>query len=138
MSRSNGARSTPASTGGGQATVEFALALPLLVVMSLGIVQVAVVVRHRLAVQEAARLAARAAAVSPDPHRTASMVGAAAAGLRAATVEVRLGRIPTASGRLAVVTVIVRDTDPTDVPLVGMLVPDAGLEADVTMALEPP
>lgn len=136
MIRTNGARS--ATTDGGQATVEFALALPLLVVMSLGIVQVAVVVRHRLAVQEAARLAARAAAVSPDPHRTASMVGTTANGLRAATVEVRLSRIPTASGLLAVVTVTVRDTDPTDVPLVGLLVPDADLEADVTMALEPP
>ena len=49
----------------GQATVELALCLPMLCLLLLGVVQVAVVVRDHLAVQVAAREAARAAAVRP-------------------------------------------------------------------------
>ena len=45
----------------GQATVEFALALPFVVMLLLGVVQVVVVVRDQLAVGLAAREAARAA-----------------------------------------------------------------------------
>ena len=51
----------------GQATVELALALPLVCLLLLAVLQVAVVARDRLAVEHAARAAARAAAVSADP-----------------------------------------------------------------------
>jgi hypothetical protein len=36
------------------------------------------------------------------------------------------------------VTATVRYTDPTDVPLVGALLPDLDVVASVTMAVEPP
>ena len=61
----------------GQATVEFALILPLVIFAALAIIQVGLVVRDHLAVVHAAREAVRAASVDPDPssavdaaHRT--------------------------------------------------------------------
>ena len=53
----------------GQATVEFAFVLPLLVLALLAVVQVGLVVRDQLGVVHAAREAARAASVDPDPGR---------------------------------------------------------------------
>ena len=55
----------------GQAAVELALALPVVVVLLLGMLQVALVGRDQLAVELAAREAARAAAVSADPAAAA-------------------------------------------------------------------
>jgi Flp pilus assembly protein TadG len=113
----------------GQATVELALSLPVLCVLLLGVVQVAVVARDRLAVQLAAREAARAAALSPAP-------GVAAAAARAAVALTPLQvQIDEHDG---MVTATVRYTDPTDVPLVGALLPDLDVVASVTMAVEPP
>ena len=43
----------------GQATVELALGLPLVCVMLLGVLQVALVVRHQLAVHEIGRASCR-------------------------------------------------------------------------------
>lgn len=48
---------------GGQATVEFALALPLLAVLLLAVVQVGLVVRDQVVLVHAAREAARAVAI---------------------------------------------------------------------------
>jgi Flp pilus assembly protein TadG len=114
----------------GQATVELALCLPMLCVLLLGVVQVAVVVRDQLAVELAAREAARAAAVAAD---------ATGAGTSAAHTAVRLEpldvRITTAG---ATVTAAVRYVDHTDVPLIGMLLPDVTVSASATMQLEPP
>jgi Flp pilus assembly protein TadG len=56
----------------GQATVEFALVLPLLVLAMLALVQVALLVRDHLAVVQAAREAVREASVDPDPARAAA------------------------------------------------------------------
>ena len=50
----------------GQATVELALVLPLVVFGLLAILQVGLVVRDQVAVVHAAREAARAASVDPD------------------------------------------------------------------------
>jgi Flp pilus assembly protein TadG len=114
----------------GQATVELALGLPLLCLMLLGVVQVAVIARDQLAVQSAAREAARAASVSAD---------AAGAGSSAARRAVGLGplavRITEAGGT---VTARVTYRDPTDVPMVGWMLPDVAVAAAVTMAVEPP
>lgn len=114
---------------GGQATVELALALPMVCVLLFALVQVAVVGRDQLAVQLAAREAARAAAVSAD---VSSGVAAAerAVALRPLSVQI--------SERDGVVTAVVSYTDPTDVPLVGALIPAVELTASVTMSLEPP
>jgi Flp pilus assembly protein TadG len=113
----------------GQSTVELALTMPFVCVLLMGVVQVAVVVRDRLAVQIAAREAARAAAVSPT--------GGAADRAAEAAVTLRPLRVHTVDdGRALRVTV--RYTDHTDVPLIGALLPDVEVEATVAMAVEPP
>jgi len=109
--------------------VELALCLPFICLLLLGVVQTGVVVRDHVMVVAAAREGARAAAVSASP----SMAAAGAVSSRGlAGVEVSTA----VHGSL--VTVTVRYVDHTDVPLIGALVPDAAVEASVTMALEPP
>lgn len=126
MSRPN----SPDADDRGQATVELALSLPLLCVFLCGLVQVAVLARDRVAVQLAAREAARAAAVAADPRAEGTRAAERATTLRPLSVT-----ITEASGR---VTASVTYTDPTDVPLAGALLPDIVVAASVTMAVEPP
>lgn len=112
----------------GQATVEFALVLPLLVLAMLALVQVAQLVRDHLAVVQAAREAVREASVDPDPARAA-----AAARRIVPTADVRVGARPPAGGP---VEVEVRYRAVTDVPLVGVLFPDPELHARAVMRAE--
>jgi Flp pilus assembly protein TadG len=114
----------------GQASVEVALLLPMVVVLLLGLLQVAVVGRDQLALELAAREAARAASVSADPTRAA---GAAA---RRVTTLAPLG--VAVAARAGSVTVTVTRVNPTDVPLAGRFVADIELRARATMAWEPP
>ena len=58
----------------GQATIEFALALPLLVIFVMLIAQFSIVARQQLALWEVARNAARYASVSPDPQLAAQEI----------------------------------------------------------------
>jgi Flp pilus assembly protein TadG len=113
----------------GQATVELALALPVLVVLLLATVQVTVVVRDQLAVVHAAREAARAAAVSTDP----STDGAAAAHQAIALDGLDVSIATDGTTVRATVRHVVR----TDVPLIGALVPDVHVTATATMRAEP-
>src|SRR6266576_4039235 len=87
----------------GSATVEFALVLPLVLVVVLALVQVGLLVRDRLLVEAAARAAARAAAVQDDPAAITSAALAAAPGLdpvRASVETTRVGeRGPPVAGR---------------------------------------
>jgi len=112
----------------GQATVEFALVLPVLVLALLAIVQVALVVRDQVTVVHAAREAARAASVDADPGAAAR---AAHRTLRGAAVHV--GARP-AVGESIVVEV--EYVSRTDLPLVGVLFPDPTLQARVAMRVE--
>jgi len=114
----------------GQATVELALALPLLCLLLLGMVQVAVIGRGQLAVQLAAHEAVRAAAVSADPDAAATAAAHHAVSLRPLNVQVVTNA--------ETVTVTVSYIDHTDVSMVGALLPDVTLEASATMAFEPP
>lgn len=114
----------------GQAAVEFAIALPAVAILVLGIVQLVVVVRDQLAVELAAREAARAAAVSAAPAAAARRAAEAAVALRPIAVDTRL-----LGDR---VTVVVRHTTATDVALIGPFIPDVGVSAAVTMQREPP
>jgi Flp pilus assembly pilin Flp len=109
----------------GQAAVELALALPLVALLLLAVVQVGLVVRDQVLVTHAAREAARAAAVG-SPARDAALAGS---GLRAdrLVVEVRRGEL---------VRVTVRYRSPTDLPLVGPLLPDLDLWAKAAMRTE--
>lgn len=109
----------------GQATVEFALIIPLLVLGMLAIIQVAFVVRDQVAVVHAAREAARAASVGGDAVQAARRV------LADAQVDGGGG-----GGVGAPVTVHVRYRSRTTLPLVGPLFPDPDLEATATMRSE--
>src|SRR5437762_5255714 len=76
----------------GSATIEFALVLPLVLVVVLGLVQVGLVVRDRLLVEAAARAAARAAAIQDDPSAIEDTALQAAPGLDPARARVDAAR----------------------------------------------
>ncbi|MEZ5340784.1 MAG: pilus assembly protein [Acidimicrobiales bacterium] len=116
----------------GQATVELALVLPLIVVFLLAVVQVALVANARLLVSHAAREGARAAAVHPT-SAVAAEAARGSLGVPASRLTVALAG-GTAEGDQLAVTVIYRV--PTNVPLVGMLVGDIDVSATVTMRVE--
>ena len=117
----------------GQAATELALVLPLLVVLLLAVVQVTLVARDQVLVVHAAREAAREAAVDPRPHQVRQAARRAAGGLK---VE-RLGTETSQTGGVPVI-VIVRVTYevPTDVPLLGPLLPDVEVRAKAAMRRE--
>jgi Flp pilus assembly protein TadG len=113
----------------GQAAVEFAVALPLVVIAMLAIAQVGVAVRNEVAVELAAREGARAAAVSADT------AGSAAAAARRAVdlpmdVSVEVGA--------TTVSVTVTYVDPTDIAIIGAAIGPVVHTATATMAIEPP
>ncbi len=105
----------------GSAVVEFALVLPLVLTVILGIVEVGLAVRDRQLIEAAARAGARAAAVQPDPAAVTSAALAAAPGLDAADVTVTVLR---AGSRGDPVTVDVTYVHDVRVPLVGWLFSD--------------
>jgi hypothetical protein len=123
-----GGTTRPARRDAGQATVEFAFVLPLVVLAALAVIQVGLVVRDQLGVVHAAREAARAASVDRDPDAPRR---AARRTLPGAEVEVgerrRVGDE---------ITVTVEYHSVTDLPLVGVLFPDPDLHASATMRVE--
>ncbi len=123
-----GGHETRARREGGQATVEFAFLLPLIVLAALAVIQVGLVVRDQMGVVHAAREAARAASVDRDPGAAAR---AAHRTLPGATVDV--GDRPGIGDEI---TVTVKYHDVTDLPLVGVLFPDPDLHASATMRVE--
>jgi Flp pilus assembly protein TadG len=112
----------------GQASVEFALVLPVLVLFLLALVQTALVARDEVLVQDAARAAVREASVGASAARIRDAARRALAGV---DVEVRR-----AGGVGEPVEVLVRYRDHTDVPLVGPVFPDVTLRAHATMRAE--
>jgi hypothetical protein len=112
----------------GQATVELALVLPVLLLLLLGLVQTAIVARDELLVHDAARAAAREASVDAGMSRVRDAARRALAGV---SVEVeRSGGIGDP------VTVVVHYHEHTNLPLVGPLYPDVDLHATSTMRAE--
>lgn len=120
----------PSGDERGQATVELALVLPVVVMFVLAVVQVAVVARSQLAVELAAREAARAASVSADP------VGAANAAARRAVTLEPLDVTVAAGGDTVGVTV--RYVESTDVAFIGLALGDITVSAHAVMTWEPP
>jgi Flp pilus assembly protein TadG len=114
----------------GQAAVEFAIALPLVVVLVFGVIQVAVVVRDQIAIELAAREGARAAAVSDSPAAAARSAASAATSLRPIDTSTSVSS--------TTVEVTVRHTTRTRLPGLGPIIGSVELEASVTMAREPP
>lgn len=112
----------------GQTTAELAVVFPVVLLLALVLVQAALVLRDDLAVANAAREAARAASLDPDPARAQRAATAVLPGSR-----VEAGPRPPV-GEL--VTVRVSYRSPTDLPVVGPLLPDPLLEARATMRVE--
>jgi hypothetical protein len=118
----------PARAPRGQASVELALVLPVLVMLLLALVQTALVARDEVLVQDAARAAVREASVGASPERVRD---AARRALPGVTVETERGR-----GVGDPVVVVVRYLDRTNLPLIGPLFPDVELHARATMRAE--
>lgn len=116
----------------GQATVELALVLPVVVLFALAVGQVAVIGVDSVLVHHAAREAARAAAVDPaaGPARSAAT---GAAGLHSERLEVSLSGGRSRGDSL---TVTVSYVSATDVPLVGRFIGDVQLDSAVTIRVE--
>lgn len=119
----------PGNQSRGQATVEFALLLPVVVVLLMTVIQVGVLVRARIMVTHAARESARVAAVgSPNAEITRAAVVSGGLAPNRVSVEVR------PNGE--VVTVVVHYRAPTNLPFVGALIDDVDLSATATMRRE--
>jgi Flp pilus assembly protein TadG len=110
----------------GQATVEFALILPLLVGILVLIVQVTMIAVTRLEVVDETRRAARLASLAEDPQAAAS------------------GSLPDGSTSTVTVvydetsvTVTVSRTVNTDVPIIGRLIPSVDVQSRLVMPREP-
>jgi Flp pilus assembly protein TadG len=116
----------------GQAAVELALVLPLVLAVLLAIVQVALLARDQVLVIQAAREAAREAAVNPDlgAAREAAITSSS---LSADRLEVTVGDRGIAGSHLSAT---VRYRCLTDVPLVGAALGEIVLEAKATMRVE--
>jgi Flp pilus assembly protein TadG len=103
----------------GAAAVEFALVLPLLLVVTLALVQVGLLVRDRLLVEAAARAGARTAAVDSDPAAIEAAVARSAPDLDAGALTVSVARAGTQGDPVAVT---VGYTSAIQVPFVGWLI----------------
>jgi Flp pilus assembly protein TadG len=112
----------------GQAALEVAFGVPVLVLLLLAVVQVVVVARDQIAVVTAARAAARAAAAAGASAGDGVSAGRRSAGLDGVVVTVERGtRWVTATSRYRA---------PTRVPIVGLVVGDLELTASATLAVE--
>lgn len=117
---------------GGQATVELALVLPVVVLLALVVAQAAAIGRDQLLVVHAAREAVRAAAADPDPG-AATTAARGAAALEPARLSVALAGRGERGSR---VTATVTYRAPTQVPIVGALLGDVTVTGRATMRVE--
>jgi Flp pilus assembly protein TadG len=106
----------------GSATVEFALVLPLVLLMALALVQVGLLVKDQVVVEEAARAGARQATVTTDDQQARDAAVAAAVSLDAGELDVSVDR---EGGAGSAVTVTVVYHAGIDIPLVSWLFPDS-------------
>ncbi len=118
----------------GSAALELAMVLPLLLVVTLALVQVGVFVRDRLVLADAARAGAREAAVTDDAGRIRDAVDRAGAPLDTDRIDMKVERD---GGRGEPVTVSLAYPDAPAIPAVRWLFPDTvNLEAKTTMRQE--
>lgn len=114
----------PTTDERGQATVEFALVLPLVIIVVALIVQVAVIAALHLDVIAETSQIARAASMAEDPVAAAHFARS-----KASTVDIAFDDDS--------VTVSVSRRIGTDVALIGHLLPDLDVRSTLTMAREP-
>lgn len=118
--------------GEGQASLELALALPLVALLLLAVVQLGLLVRDQVLVVHAAREAARRAAV--DPTETGARLAAAGAGpLDPARLRVELAPALAAGAQVGV---RLSYHSPTEAPIIGALLPDIVLHSRASMRRE--
>lgn len=121
----------------GQATVEAALALPVVLIALLLIVQVGVVVRDAMSLQQAAREGARTAAVTSDDGAATEAVRRSAGPLDAQRIAVTIEPPSGERVRGDPVTVRLSYIEHLTIPIVSKLVAlDLPLHSSVTMRLE--
>jgi hypothetical protein len=120
--------------GSGQATVELALALPILALLLAGVVEVGLLVGDQARLWHAARDAARVAVVDPDEVdiRSAAEEG----GLR--PVELKISPAPDLRRQGDPLTVSLAYSPAARVPVFGVLLDRVRLEARATMRIEQP
>jgi Flp pilus assembly protein TadG len=119
---------------GATASVEFALVLPLVLLMVLALLEVGILVKDRLVVEGSARAGAREAAVTVDDAAVRQAVVDASASLDPAALEVTVTRT---GGAGTAVTVAVTYHAGVEVPLVDWLFPAViDLEAAAVMRQE--
>jgi uncharacterized membrane protein len=116
----------------GQATVELALVLPLVVVLLLVLVQGGVLARDQVLVTHAAREAARAAAVDAD-EKAIEKAARGAGPLDDHRLGVDIGHRGEPGSH---VTVRITYRAATEIPLVGRLLSDVELHASASMRVE--
>ena len=112
----------------GQATVEFALTIPILLLVLLGAVQVFVLLVDRLHLVHVTRDATRAASVSGEPTAAVDRV------VERAWPERIVSHRVSDDGTL--VSVSIELVNPTDVPIIGRFLPDVRLTESLTMLAE--
>jgi len=118
----------------GSAAVEFALVLPLLLTLAMALLQLGLLAKDQMMVQEASRAGARQASVTLDDATVDHAVNEAAAGLDPSSLSTSVQRDP---GRGTPVTVRVQYEAPISLPIVGWLLPSAvALSAAATMRQE--
>lgn len=118
----------------GQATIELALALPIAVIVLLGVVETALIAGDQLRLSHATREAARVAVVDPDPDVARRTLGAQ--GFNGADVSVT----PPSTERIQgdPLTVSVRYRRSSRVPVIGRVFDGLELRARATMRIEQP
>ena len=114
----------------GQATVEFALLLPLAIGCLLLMVQILVLVLGQLTLHHEARIAARAAATAADPEMAARQALNLNDPDSSTAIDVEIVD--------QIVTVHVHRLVPLAIPMLGQFWPDMKISTQLSMALEPP
>jgi Flp pilus assembly protein TadG len=104
----------------GSATLEFALVLPIVLVMSLAVLQVGILVKDQLVVVESARAGAREASVNPDDTAAERAATGSASSLDPARLDVGVQR---SGGAGTAVSVAVTYHAPIAIPVVAWLFP---------------
>ncbi|MCA1840384.1 MAG: TadE/TadG family type IV pilus assembly protein [Actinomycetota bacterium] len=113
----------------GQSTVEFALVLPLVMMVLLGLMQGGLLLRDQMVLSSAARDAAREAAVTADQSRIIDAAHRSAPGM---AMTVAIDRGPKRGDPVRVEL----GSRPTVVPLVGAIVSGMKIKASAVMRVE--
>lgn len=119
----------------GQASVEFALVLPALLIIAVAVCQVALALNCYLVVTAASREGARRGAETNNPEAAREAAGAAASGLPGTKPNIDVS-FPEGRSRGSVVKVTVTYSMPLLVPGLGRLLPQSRFSRSTSMALE--